>query len=64
MPERREYQGEFGVDLELVSDLSYGIGVPERAEGWEKVPRTSARPHIDLVLGGNRTGMRLTRADT
>ncbi len=54
----------FGVDLESASDLSRGIGVSETAECWEKVPCTSARPHVDLVLGGNGTGMRLTRADT
>ncbi len=34
------------------------------AEYCEKVPRTSARPHVDLVLGGNRTGTRLAHADT
>ena len=54
----------FGVDLELASDLSCGIGVPETAECWEKVHLTSARPHVDLVPGGNGTGMRLTRTDT
>ncbi len=53
----------FRVDLELASDLSRGIGASETAECWEKVQRTSARPHVDLVLGGNGTGMRLTRAD-
>ncbi len=54
----------FGVDLELASDLSHGIGVSETVECWEKVQRTSARPHVDLVPGGNGTGMRLMRADT
>jgi hypothetical protein len=54
----------FGVDLEPASDLSHGIGVPETAECWEKVQRTSARPHVDLVPGGNGTGTRLMRADT
>jgi hypothetical protein len=54
----------FGVDLELVSDLSRGIGVSEMAECSEKVGRTSARPHVDLVPGGNGTGTRLTHADT
>jgi hypothetical protein len=54
----------FGVDLELVSDLSRGIRVSEMAECWEKVQRTSARPHVDLVPGGNGTGMRLMHADT
>ncbi len=37
----------FGVDLESASDLSCGIGVSEMAECWEKVPCTSARPHVD-----------------
>jgi hypothetical protein len=53
----------FGVDLESASDLSRGIGVSETAECWEKVQRTSTRPHVDLVLGRNGTGTRLTRAD-
>jgi hypothetical protein len=53
----------FGVDLESASDLSRGIGVSEMAEYWEKLQRTSARPHVDLVPGGNGTGTRLTRAD-
>ncbi len=53
----------FGVDLELVSDLSHGIGVSETAEYWGKVQLTSTRPHVDLILGGNGTGMRLMRAD-
>ncbi len=53
-----------GVDLKSASDLSRGIGVSETAEGWEKVQRTSARPHVDLVPVGNGTGTRLTRADT
>jgi hypothetical protein len=52
----------FGVDLESASDLSRGIGVSEMAECWEKVQRTSTRPHVDLVPGGNETGTRLTRA--
>jgi hypothetical protein len=43
----------FGVDLESASNLSCGIGVSETAECWEKVQRTSVRPHVDLVLGGN-----------
>jgi hypothetical protein len=55
---------ELGVALELAVDLSRGNGVPETAEYCEKVPHTSARPHIDLVPGGNGTGTRLTRADT
>ncbi len=53
----------FGVDLELVSDLSRGIGVSETAEYWEKIQCNSARPHVDLVLGGNGTGTCLTHAD-
>jgi hypothetical protein len=73
MPEQREYQicpsggsigQRFGVDSELVSDLSHGIGVSEMVECWEKVQRTSARLHVDLVPGRNGTGTRLTRADT
>ncbi len=53
----------FRVDSESVLNLSRGIGVSEMAEYWEKVQRTSARPHVDLIPGGNGTGMRLTRAD-
>jgi hypothetical protein len=73
MPERREYQRcpskrsigqRFGVDLESASDLSCRIGVSETVEYWEKVQPTSARPHVDLVPGGNGTGTRLTGADT
>jgi hypothetical protein len=54
----------FGVDSESASDLSHGIGVSEMVECWEKVQRTSARPHLDLVPGGIGTGTRLARADT
>jgi hypothetical protein len=54
----------FGVDLELVSDLSHGIGVSEMAKYWEKIQCTSARPHVDLILGGNGSGTRLMPADT
>jgi hypothetical protein len=54
----------FGVDSESASDLSCGIGVSETAECWEKVQPTFARPHVDLVLGGNGTGTRMMRADT
>ncbi len=73
MPEWREYQiclsrgsisRRLGVDSESASDLSRRIGVSETAEYWEKVQRTSARPHIDLLPGGNGTGTRLTGADT
>jgi hypothetical protein len=55
---------KLGVALDLAVDLSCGNGVPEIAEYCEKVPRTSARSHIDLVLGKNGTGTCLTRADT
>ncbi len=54
----------FGVDSELASDLSRGIRASETAECLDKVQHTSARPHVDLVSGGNGTGMRLTCADT
>jgi hypothetical protein len=54
----------FGVNSELVSDLSRGIGVSETAEYLEKVQRTYARPHVDLIQGGNGTGTRLACADT
>ncbi len=73
MPEQREYQicpsggsisRRLGVDSESVSDLSCRIGVSEMAEYGEKVQRTSARPHVDLVPGKNGTGTRLMHADT
>ncbi len=73
MPEQREYQicpsggsigRRFGVDSESASDLSHRIGVSEMAEYWEKVQVTSARPHVDLVPGGNGTGTHLMRTDT
>jgi hypothetical protein len=54
----------FGVDSESASDLSCGIGVSETVECWENVQHNSVRPHVDLVPGRNRTGMRLTSADT
>jgi hypothetical protein len=72
MPKRRKYQicpsggsigQRFGVDLESMSGLSCRIGVSETAEYWEKVQLTPARPHADLVPGGNGTGTHLTRAD-
>ncbi len=53
----------FRVDLELASDLSRRIGVSEMAECWEKIQRTSPRPYVDLILGGNGTGTRLMCAD-
>ncbi len=55
---------KLGVALESTVDLSHRNGVPEMAEYCEKVPRSSARPHIDLVPVRNWTGMRLTHADT
>jgi hypothetical protein len=55
---------ELGVALESAVDLSSGNGVQEQAEYCGKVPRTSMRPHVDLVPGRNGTGMRLMRADT
>jgi hypothetical protein len=55
---------ELRVASESAVDLSHRNGVPEMAEYCEKVPRSSARPHIDLVLGGNGTGMHLMCADT
>ncbi len=54
----------FRVDLELASDLSREVGVSEMVECSEKVQCTSVRPHVDSALGGNGTGMHLTRADT
>ncbi len=55
---------KLGVASESAIDLSHGNGVSEMAEYCEKVPRTSARPHIDLVLGRNGTGTCLMRADS
>jgi hypothetical protein len=55
---------ELGVALESAIDLSRENGVSEMAEYCEKDPHTSARPHVDLVPGGNGTGTRLMRADT
>jgi hypothetical protein len=55
---------KLGVASESAADLSRGIGVPEMAEYCEKVLHSSARPHVDIVQGRNRTGMRLTHADT
>ncbi len=52
-----------GVDSELVSDLSQRIGVSETAKYWEKAQRTSVRPHVDLIPGGNGTGTCLMLAD-
>ncbi len=55
---------KLGAALELAIDLSRGNGVSETTEYCEKVSRTSARPHVDLVPGGNGIGMRLMGADT
>jgi hypothetical protein len=55
---------KLGVASELAVDLSRRNRVPETAEYREKVLRSSARSHVDLVLGRNGTGMRLMRADT
>jgi hypothetical protein len=58
--QRREYW----LNSESAVDLSWGNRVPETAEYCEKVLHSSARPHIDLVTGGNGTRMHLTSADT
>jgi hypothetical protein len=55
---------KLGVASELAVDLSRRNRVPETAEYCEKVPHSSARPHVVLVPGGNATGMCLARADT
>jgi hypothetical protein len=55
---------ELRVALEAAIGLSHGNGVSETAEYCEKVQRTFTRPHVDLVPGGNGTGMCLTCADT
>jgi hypothetical protein len=55
---------KLGVSSELAVDLSRRNGVPKTAEYCEKVPCSSARPHVDLVPGGNGTGTRLMPADT
>ncbi len=55
---------KLGVASELAVDLSCSNQVPEIAEYCEKAPRSSARPHVDLVLGRNGTGTCLACADT
>jgi hypothetical protein len=66
----KEYAGAEGVSAELgvasesAVKLSCEDGVPETVEYCGKVLRTSARPHVDLVLGGNGTGTHLMHADT
>ncbi len=55
---------KLGVALESGVDLSCRNRVPETAEYCKKVPRSSVRPHVDLVLGGDGTGTCLARADT
>jgi hypothetical protein len=63
MPKWREYRPNSAA-LESAEDLSRENGVSETADYCEKVPCTSARPHVDLVPGGNGTGTRLTHVDT
>jgi hypothetical protein len=58
------HEEEENYSLLLAVDLSHRNGMPETVEYCEKVPHSSVRPHIDLVLGGNGTGMCLTRAGT
>jgi hypothetical protein len=60
----KEYAQAEGVSAGFGVDSESGIGVSETAECWEKVQRTSARPHVDLVPGGDGTGTHLTHADT
>jgi hypothetical protein len=55
---------ELGVASESTADLSHKNGVPEMAEYYEKVPCSSARPHVDVEPDGSMTGMHLTRVDT
>ncbi len=55
---------KLGVASESAVDLYHKNRGPEMAEYCEKVPRSSVRPHVDLVLGRNGTGMRLMGADT
>ena len=55
---------KLGVASESALDLSCTNGVPETAEYCENVLRSSTRPQVDLLPGGNGTGTRLTRADT
>jgi hypothetical protein len=51
----------FGVDSELVSDLSYRIRVSETAKYWEKFQHTFGRPHVDQArIGLARTWCVLT----
>jgi hypothetical protein len=55
---------ELRVALELGVELSRRNRVPEMAEYCEKVPCSSARPHVDLVPGRNSTSTCLMSADT
>jgi hypothetical protein len=55
---------EFVVASESAVDLSCRSGVSETTEYCEKVLRSSVRPHVGLVPGGNRTGTCLTHAGT
>ncbi len=43
---------KLGVALELAVDLSCRNGVPEMAEYCEKVPHSSARPHVTWYQAG------------
>jgi hypothetical protein len=53
--------GSIGRTSKSAIGLSHENGVSEMAEYCEKVPRTSVRPHVDLVPGRNGTGTRLRR---
>jgi hypothetical protein len=55
---------KLGVASESMADLSHKNGVPETADYCKKVPCSSARPRVDLVLGRNGTGTCLMHADT
>ena len=55
---------KLGAALKLAIGLSCGNGVSEMADYCEKVPRTPARPQVDLVPVGNGTGTHLMHADT
>jgi hypothetical protein len=57
-PRAEGVSAKLGVALELVVDLSHSNEVPETAEYCEIVPHSSTRSHVDVVLGGNGTGMR------
>ncbi len=46
---------KLGVALKSAADPSCKNGVPEMVEYYKKVPRNSARPHVDFVPGGSVT---------